>query len=299
LEFMADATWATLLTSRSAFNALCLDASKKMHALCAETSEVHELEIFTEGNEPRAKSNVIARTNGFPSALAFDPEDTMFIGDFWLKSIVFQTAEAESLSEVASQYEGRGFRGPNSFAFSGDGTLYFTDSGPLGDTSFTAPTGSLFMIPPGQPGTAGTAHPVGIAVGCLAHPSGVAVSPDGSIVFVAETLANRILRFVRRPGGVMHCSVFHQFNGLIGPTCLSCDRTGRIYVGRFEFSGSRLPGVVTVLDASGRIVGEVDGPAAEITSILVVEDPDLGDLVYLAEQSASSLYRIPAKSILG
>ena len=36
----------------------------------------------------------------------------------------------------------------------------------------------------------------------MAHPSGVAVSPDGNVVYVAETMANRIVRFVKQKHGV-------------------------------------------------------------------------------------------------
>jgi sugar lactone lactonase YvrE len=36
----------------------------------------------------------------------------------------------------------------------------------------------------------------------MAHPSGVAVSPDGNVVYVSETMANRIVRFVKQKHGV-------------------------------------------------------------------------------------------------
>jgi sugar lactone lactonase YvrE len=55
-----------------------------------------------------------------------------------------------------------------------------------------------------------------LALQCLAHPSGLAVSPDEKAVYVCETMANRVLRFVQKPAGVFHFSVFHQFSGGLG-----------------------------------------------------------------------------------
>ena len=54
---------------------------------------------------------------------------------------------------------------------------------------------------------------------------------------MAELMSNRILRLVQRPGGVFHCSVFHQFNGKLGPTSLVY-HPGKdaLLVARYDFS---------------------------------------------------------------
>eukprot|EP01051_Picozoa_sp_SAG22_P003384 SAG22_NODE_164_length_16817_cov_61.573573_3_plen_458_part_00 len=49
-----------------------------------------------------------------------------------------------------------------------------------------------------------------LALSCLAHPAGLALSPDERTVYVCETMANRVLRFVQKPTGVYHFSVFYQ-----------------------------------------------------------------------------------------
>ena len=46
---------------------------------------------------------------------------------------------------------------------------------------------------------------------CMAHPSGVAVSADGKVVYVAETMANRIVRFVKQKHGVFLSSELPLF----------------------------------------------------------------------------------------
>ena len=45
----------------------------------------------------------------------------------------------------------------------------------------------------------------------MAHPSGVAVSADGKEVYVAETMANRIVRFVKQKNGVFLSSELPVF----------------------------------------------------------------------------------------
>ncbi len=181
-------------------------------------------------------------------------------------------------------------QGPSSLAFDSKGSLYFTDSGPLGETSLSSPLGSCFVISAkGQ-----ILRP--LARHSLAHPCGIAVTPDGNIVcvcgvcaevavvspcqgrallappppppgvlfgvrvlwstigvavlccwpvlccgggprYVAEMMANRVLRFVQRPAGVFHSSVFYQFSGRMGPSALCCDSEGTLYVARYDFAG--------------------------------------------------------------
>jgi hypothetical protein len=94
----------------------------------------------------------------------------------------------------------------------------------------------------------------------LAYPSGIALSPDDRVMcaylvnvaapytfdsffsffpcsYVAEMMQNRVLRFVQRPTGVFHVSVFYQFSGRIGPSAIVVDREGFIYVARYDLRG--------------------------------------------------------------
>lgn len=81
--------------------------------------------------------------------------------------------------------------------------LYFTDSGPLGETGLDNPQGSIFAI------DLGVSMLKPVIVGKLANPSGIAITQDEKAIFVAETSMNRILRVVNHASGVYHTSVFH------------------------------------------------------------------------------------------
>jgi len=127
------------------------------------------------------------------------------------------------------------FQGPNSVAFDNNGTLYFTDGGAMGETTLEKPKGSVFYI--SGPESAQILRP--LALNCLAHPCGIAVSKRGEAVYVAEMMRNRVLRFSQRPVGVYHLSVFCQMSGGMGPSCLALDeRTGVLYVGQYDFKGA-------------------------------------------------------------
>lgn len=101
-------------------------------------------------------------------------------------------SETEGKTEIipiVKDYEGKALLGPNSIVLNETSNyLYFTDSGPLNESNLSKPNGSIFaadldvmVLKP-------------LVLNCLAYPSGIALTSDGSAIFVAETLKNRILR---------------------------------------------------------------------------------------------------------
>jgi sugar lactone lactonase YvrE len=129
--------------------------------------------------------------NGKPNDMIFDPTGSMYICDMEEKAILTatETDGKPETSPIVKDYEGKPLLGPNSVALNESSNyLYFTDSGPLSEAQFSEPKGSIFaadldimILKP-------------IALNCLAYPSGIALTNDGSCIFVAETLKNRILR---------------------------------------------------------------------------------------------------------
>lgn len=115
--------------------------------------------------------------------------------------------------------------------------------------------------------------------------------------YVCETMANRVLRFVQKPAGVFHFSVFHQFSGGLGPSGVTCDAKGNVYVGRMDFASaptedgvpsSSSPGMVTVLSAGGAVLQETECPASEVSGLVVS-----GDTLYVSEASTNTVYKMP------
>ena len=125
------------------------------------------------------------------------------------------------ITPVIKDFDGSNLKGPNSLVLSEkNNSLFFTDSGPLGETNLENPTGSIYAIDLGVSMLKPIVH------GGLAHPSGVALSPSENVLYVSETLKNRVLRIVLHSSGVYHTSVFHQFSGRLGPTALAVSPQG-------------------------------------------------------------------------
>lgn len=163
--------------------------------------------------------------------------------------------------------------------------LFFTDSGPLGETSLENSTGSVFAI------DLGVSMLKPVIYNKLAYPSGLALSNDENVLYVSETYANRILRIVIHSSGVYHTSVFHQFSGRLGPTALAMHPSGRLYAARYDFNECSKNGVISILNENGELESELlvqDCP--EITGLYFSKVQD--DILYATESTTNSLLKM-------
>jgi len=145
-------------------------------------------------------------TGGQPTGLVFDTQGSSFIADQAHQAILSQTVTDNriEITPVIKDFDGSALKGPNSMVLSEkNNALFFTDSGPLGESSLENPTGSIYAI------DLGVSMLKPVLQGKLAHPSGLALNPAENVLYVSETLKNRILRVVIHSSGVYHSSVFH------------------------------------------------------------------------------------------
>ena len=166
-------------------------------------------------------------------------------------------------------------------------SLFFTDSGPLGETSMESPGGSIFAI------DLSVSMLKPIIDGKLAHPSGIALSNDEAerMIYVSETGLNRVLRIVCHSSGVYHTSVYHQFSGRFGPTALAMSPDGKLYVARFDFTECSKHGLITVLNGEGQVEEELQvSECPEITGLFFSKVQE--DILYATESSTNSLLKI-------
>merc|ERR1711934_555041 len=95
------------------------------------------------------------------------------------------------ITPVIKDFDGKALKGPNSMILSEkNNSLFFTDSGPMGETSIESPQGSVFAI------DLSVSMLKPIIDGKLAQPCGIALSNDESTIYVSETGLNRILRIL-------------------------------------------------------------------------------------------------------
>ena len=231
-------------------------------------------------------------TGGQPSGLVFDHQGSSFIADQAHQAILSQTVTDNriEITPVIKDFDGKPLKGPNSMILSEkNNSLFFTDSGPLGETSIESPQGSVFAI------DLSVSMLKPIIDGKLAHPSGLAMSNDESMIYVAETGLNRILRIVCHSSGVYHTSVFCQFAGRFGPTSLAMHQDGRLFCARFDFTESSNHGVITILNKEGHIEEELSvAECPEITGLYFSKVQD--DILYATESSTNSLIKIQVTS---
>jgi sugar lactone lactonase YvrE len=189
-------------------------------------------------------------TGGQPTSLVYDSEGSAFIADMGYQSILSaQSTDGKvEISSVIKDFDGAPLNGPNSMILSeNNNMLFFTDSGPMGETTIDNPNGSVFAIDL----SVSMLKPV--LVNKLAHPCGIALSPNEKVLYVAETYKNRVLKTVIHSEGVYYTTVFYQFAGRFGPTALAVDPSGNLYVARFDFTDVSDEGIITIINPKGEV----------------------------------------------
>ncbi len=247
-----------------------ISESGLLHVITSGSGEV--LEITKNGQMRK-----IHGTGGQLSGAMFQ-NGILYMADFAHGAVVSNEGGDQEL--VVGVYEDRPLKGPNSIIRSED-SIFFTDSGPLGETGLHNPTGSLFTIT-GKPSEQ-VLKP--LSYNNLAYPTGVAYYKG--MLFVAEMTTNRILRFYQEPEGVFHGSVFYQNSGGVGPSSVAVDAEGTLYVGVFESSAAKSTGTVLIIDKDGRLEGTVVTDGAEVTGVVVN-----GRELIITERSTGSIQKV-------
>lgn len=146
------------------------DDNKTLHFICSNSGEimmVNELE----------KIERVHSTHGQPNGALYDKENTLFITDF-AHSAVLSVQNDGTQDMVVGVYEDKPLKGPNTIVNDNRGNLYFTDSGPFGETGLNNLSGSLYAI---VNSTAGQILKP-LSFENLAYPSGLALSPNGKFM---------------------------------------------------------------------------------------------------------------------
>ena len=214
-------------------------------------------------------------TGGIPAGLAFHRDGSLYVADEGDEIHgVLRVTPHGGATILVNEYEGRRLNGANDLVFDRDGVLYFSDpwrssaENPIGGFYRFFPDGRLERIDHG-----------------LAFPNGVAISADGSAVYLAETYRNRILRYpLRVDGGVGAREEFAALPGEPGPDGMAFDAAGNLYVAHFG------GGKVAVFDPSGHVVEEIRVPGARVTNV-AFGGPDRKTLV-ITEVETGSVYRV-------
>ncbi len=198
-------------------------------------------------SQDKKLSQVYAMQDGFlPCGLAFHKDGRLFIaaGKGDRGAIYALDMKSGKLEHIVPDY--LGYR-PNDLCFDSHGGFYFTDF----HGSATEPEGGVFYVHPNRTITPVARH--------LAKANGVALSPDGSILYVTEFARNVLYLFMLdSPTRVLPTGSFaaYYFTGP-GPDSMRVDSDGNLYIGIVR------QGRVLCLSKYGIPIGQVLLPGRE------------------------------------
>jgi gluconolactonase len=224
--------------------------------------------VFEDG-----RAEIVAELEGGPNGLAFGPDGALYIcnnGGFlfneidglkrvkpgvpegyaggWIERLDLATGNREILYRRCGEHA---LVGPNDIVFDRHGGFYFTDYGKLYPRF--RPNGGLYYALADGSRIVEVAYP-------LIMPNGVGLSPDGSVVYAAETETGRLWAFdLEAPGkrraaasaaphgGRLVCGLpgYQRFDSL------AVDADGNIHV------ATLVTGCITVISPSGKVLEQI------------------------------------------
>ncbi len=138
-----------------------------------ESGEIYQI----EGDEVTE----VANTGGFILGIAADADGRLYVCDDGRSSVLLVNPTTGEMEEFATGIEGRQMRTPNFPAFDASGNLYVTDSG-----GWQSADGLIWVVRPGR-------RLEVFSEESIDFPNGVAVAPDGSRLYVAESTPGRLV----------------------------------------------------------------------------------------------------------
>ncbi len=225
---------------------------------------------------------------GGPSGMCIDSKGDIWVCLYSARKISRYNHAGELLQTIQS-FEGSPFRGACDVTADDKGGVYFTDSGdfeedwlsgrPVGAIYYVSPLGELFQLDRE-----------------IAFPNGIALSPDGAVLYVNEHRRNRILAYLLgEPGKYSRKSVLITLDNRslmpensayeLGPDGL-CVRSSDGSLWAAHYGG----GKIVQIAPSGERLGDVSLPSGRNpTSACFGRDPDT---LFVTEAELGLLYRV-------
>jgi gluconolactonase len=169
--------------------------------------------------DPQGQWSLVAEYDGEPNGMKFRAPGKLLITDY-KNGLMELDVVTGRVSGFLERRNSERFKGVNDLVFDAEGNLYFTDQGQSG---MHDPTGRLYRLRPnGQ---------LDLLIQNVPSPNGVALSPDGHVLFLAVTRGNCVWRVPLLPdGSVSKVGQFFTSYGPSGPDGLAVDEQGRLLV---------------------------------------------------------------------
>ncbi|WCM95128.1 SMP-30/gluconolactonase/LRE family protein [Acidovorax sp. NCPPB 2350] len=223
--------------------------------------------------DPQGAWSLVAEYDGEPNGMKFLDADTLLITDY-KNGLVRLHVPSGTVTPFLERRNSERFKGVNDLVFDGEGNLYFTDQGQSG---LHDPSGRLYRLRPGGQ--------LDLLLANVPSPNGVALSPDGRVLYLAVTRGNCVWRVPLLPdGSVAKVGQFFTSYGPSGPDGLAVDAEGRVLVANPGL------GVVWVLNGRAEPVEVLRGVPGSSTTNLAFGGPDRRTL-YVTDSTHGQILR--------
>jgi gluconolactonase len=162
---------------------------------------------------------------------------------------VTRTEADGRMTVLCDRFEGRLLNRPNDVVVARDGTVFFTDPNyqlPTPEERLELEFEGVFSVRPGEAAR--------LVARDIEFPNGLALSPDESVLYVAESKTHRLLAYTRHGDAFDEGRVFAEMKaeGPGIPDGIKVDVEGNVYCGS--------AGGMWVFDAAGRHLGSIVFP---------------------------------------
>lgn len=191
--------------------------SRSGYLVAADTHERMLLRV-----ESRPRPSVIRDKDGGVAGMAFDIQGRLYLCEADARRVSRMDRQG-NVERFFDGFEGKKFNSPNEITVRRDGNVYFTDPafGSAADTRELDFNGVFHATPRGE---------LAAVARWKTRPNGIALSPDGRLLYVADSDRHTVAVFeLDRNGSVSNQKEFAiHVNGVPGGLCV--DSTGRVYV---------------------------------------------------------------------
>ena len=218
----------------------------------------------------------MAEYDGWPNGLALHADGSLWIADYRRGLLRLTQAQLASgggePEELLASRNSESFKGLNDLTFDAAGNCYFTDQG---QTGLHDPSGRVYRL-------RGDGR-LDLLIGNAPSPNGLALSPDGAVLFVAVTRGNAVWRApLLADGNVSKVGEFQRFFGTSGPDGMAFDSEGRLLVAHASLGGA------FVLNQRGEVTHFIRGAVGPAVTNVAFR-PDSNGIVLTESHSGSVL----------
>ena len=201
---------------------------------------------------------VLRANNGMTATLKPNRAGNLYACEMMGHRIVEMDSTGKVLRVAAGEYDGKRLDGPNDMALDRKGGFYFTDSQFIGKEQKMQDKPAVYYVK-----KSGTVTRV---VDDVVFPNGIALSPDGKTLYLANTQGKYLLAYDVAAGGALSSrrnfaelelskENIAKKSEMSGADGVAVDRAGNVYVATTQGIG------VQVFDKTGKHLGNISCPA--------------------------------------